>query len=364
MHFALRRGMFTTAMDLTLSADDLRILRSMVRSTTLGAGLVRRARVILALHEGASYSTIVAAHGVTDKYVAKWKQRVRESGILALGDAPRSGRPDRLDPRVEAKILALTQEAPPAPLTHWTTRRMATRVGVSHMTVARVWQRAGFKPHQLERYLTSDDPEFEAKAADVIGLYLAPPTNAVVFSVDEKTAIQALDRLDPVLPMSPGRAEKHGFEYKRHGTLSLYAALDVKTGKVEGKTAKRHTSAEFLGFLNQLVKKARWAQQIHIVLDNLSAHKTKAVEEFLEQNPKVRFHFTPTYSSWLNQVELWFAKIQRDVIARGVFTSLADLARKLRKYIRAYAKSAKPFRWTYTDPRRRIRTYEITGTAH
>ena len=160
------------------------------------------------------------------------------------------------------------------------------------------------------------------------------------------------------------RAERHGFEYYRHGTLSLYAALDGKTGKVKGKTAKRHTSAEFILFLWELVKKSRWAKQIHIVLDNLSAHKTKALEEFLEQNPKVRFHFTPTYSSWLNQVELWFAKIQRDVIARGVFTSVADLARKLRKYIRAYATSAKPFRWTYTDHRKRTRTYEITGTAY
>src|SRR5947199_132913 len=201
-------------------------------------------------------------------------------------------------------------------------------------------------------------------SAAIIGLYLDPPQHAAVFCVDEKTAIQALDRLDPVLPLSPGRAERHGFEYYRHGTLSLYAALDVKTGKVEGKTAKRHTSAEFIVFLRELVKKARWAKQIHIVLDNLSAHKTKAVEEFLEQNPKVRFHFTPTYSSWLNQVELWFAKIQRDVITRGVFTSVADLARKLRKYIRAYAQAARPFRWTYTDPRRRIRTYEITGTAY
>jgi transposase len=212
--------------------------------------------------------------------------------------------------------------------------------------------------------LASEHPDFESKAADIIGLYLDPPQHAAVFCVDEKTAIQALDRLDPVLPLSPGRAERHGFEYYRHGTLSLYAALDVKTGKVEGKTAKRHTSAEFIVFLWELVKKARWAKQIHIVLDNLSAHKTKAVEEFLAQNPKVRFHFTPTYSSWLNQVELWFAKIQRDVIARGVFTSVADLARKLRKYIRAYATSAKPFRWTYTDHRRRIRTYEITGTAY
>jgi transposase len=167
-----------------------------------------------------------------------------------------------------------------------------------------------------------------------------------------------------VLPLSPGRAERHGFEYYRRGTLSLYAALEVKTGKLGGKKAERHTSAEFLAFVQDLVNKARWAREIHIVLDNFSAHETNAVQSFLQENPKARFRFTPTYSSWLNQVELSFAKIQRDVIARGVFTSVADLARKLRKYIRAYAKSAKPFRWTYTDPKPRIRTYELTGTAH
>jgi transposase len=155
-----------------------------------------------------------------------------------------------------------------------------------------------------------------------------------------------------------------GFEYYRHGTLSLYAALDVKTGKVEGKTARRHTSAEFVDFLTVLLSKAQWAKEIHIVLDNLSAHKTQAVRDFLEANPKVRFHFTPTYSSWLNQVEIWFGKIERDVIARGIFKSVTDLSRKLMKYIRAYAKSAKPIRWTYTDPKRRIRAKEVTGTVH
>lgn len=193
------------------------------------------------------------------------------------------------------------------------------------------------------------------KKPDIIGLYMKPPQHAAVFCVDEKSAIQALDRLDPVLPLSPGRAERHGFEYYRHGTLSLYAALEVKTGRVVGKTAARHTSADFIDFLGDLVGTAKWASEIHIILDNLSAHKTKAVEEYLEANPKVRFHFTPTYSSWLNQVEIWFSKVERDVIARGVFTSVADLARKLRKYIRAYGKSAQPFRWTYTDASRRIR---------
>jgi transposase len=212
--------------------------------------------------------------------------------------------------------------------------------------------------------MASNEAEFEAKATDIIGLYLNPPQHAAVFCVDEKTAMQALDRLLPVLPRSPGRAERHGFEYYPHGTLSLYAALEVNSGKVTGKTAKRHTSADFIDFLTGIVQQTRWAKQIHIVPDNLSAHKTKAVEEFLRQNPKVRFHFTPTYSSWLNQVELWFAKIQRDVIDRGVFTSVQDLARKLQRYIRAYEKSARPFRWTYTHPQRRIRTNHITGTAY
>ena len=209
--------------------------------------------------------------------------------------------------------------------------------------------------------MASNDPDFECTAADIIGLYMRAPQHAAVFCVDEKTAIQALDRLDPRSPLSPGRAERHGFEYYRHGTLSLYAALDVKTGRVEGKTAQRHTSAEFIGFLTELVERAKWARETHIVLDNLSAHKTKAVEEFLKDHPKVRFHSTPTYSSWLNQVELWFAKIQRDVITRGVFSSVADLARKIRKYIRVYAKSAKPFRWTYTDPSRRIASVRLNG---
>jgi transposase len=206
---------------------------------------------------------------------------------------------------------------------------MAEALGISKSTVQRVWAQARLKPHRLDSFMASDDPRIEEKAADIIGLYMNPPQHGAVFCVDEKTAIQALDRLDPVLPLSPGRAERHGFEYYRHGTLSLYAALDVNTGKVQGMTAARHTSQDFVAFLEGLVERTAWAQQIHVVLDNLSAHKTKDVGRFLREHPRVRFHFTPTYSSWLNQVELWFAKIQRDVIARGVFTSVADLGKKL-----------------------------------
>jgi transposase len=266
---------------------------------------------------------------------------------------------------LEARILDWTLKRKPADgSTHWSTRKLGSALSISHMMVARVWTSHGLKPQRLDRYMASNDPDFERKAADIIGLYVNPPAHAAVFCVDEKTAIQALDRFDPVLPLSPGRAERHGFEYYRHGTLSLYAALNVKTGSVQGKTAARHTSTEFVGFLTELLRKAKWAPEIHIVLDNLSAHKTRAVEQFLTDHPKVRLHFTPTYSSWLNQVEIWFARIERDVIARGVFTSVSDLRRKLMKYIRAYAKRARPIRWTYTDPKRRITRKRIAGTSY
>src|SRR5271170_2298426 len=206
--------------------------------------------------------------------------------------------------------------------------------------------------------------ELNPVRADIIGLYLNPPQHAAVFCVDEKTAIQALDRLDPVLPLSPGRIERHGFEYRRHGTLSLYAALETSTGRVHGKTTARHTSQDFVAFLEEVVAQCPADRQIHIILDNLSAHKTKLVDEFLQNNSRVKFHFTPTYSSWLNQVELWFGKIERDLIARGVFTSVNDLARKIRRYIQAYSANAKPIQWKYSDPNRRIRSNELTATGH
>jgi transposase len=232
------------------------------------------------------------------------------------------------------------------------------------MQVARVWKRARLQPHRLERYLMSKDPEFEKKAADVIALYVNPPQHAAVFSVDEKSSIQALDRLDPVLPMSPGRAERHGFEYYRHGTLSLYAALDTKSGEVIGKTTQRHTSQEFVAFLSDIVASQPRGREIHIIADNFSAHKTKLVKQFLASHPKVTIHYTPTYSSWLNQVELWFAKIERDVIARGIFTSVSDLKRKLMKYIRHYNKASQPIKWKYTDASNRIFTSDNAVTGH
>jgi len=218
---------------------------------------------------------------------------------------------------------------------------MAAVVKVSKNLIARIWKEADLKPHRLERYMASNDPQFEEKAAAIIGLYLNPPQNAAVFCVDEKSAIQALDRLDRRLPLSPGRAEKHGFEYYQHGTLSLYAALNSQTGEVLGQTAMRHTSQEFVSFLGDVVATQPDGRQIHVILDNFSAHKTDLVKCFLEQHDNVKLHFTPTYSSWLNQVESWFSKLQRDVIDRGIFTSVKDLKRKILRYIRLYQKTAK-----------------------
>jgi transposase len=258
--------------------------------------------------------------------------------------------------KLEARILEWTKRGPDDGSTHWSTRRLARKLGTTHMAVARVWTRYGLQPHRLRHHMVSNDPNFETKAADIIGLYLHPPAHAAVFCVDEKSAIQALDRLDPVLPLSPGRAESHGFEYFRHGTLSLYAALETQSGEILGKTARHHTSAEFVGFLTDVVATQPAGKEIHLIADNLSAHKTKLVDAFLAAHTNVRLHFTPTYSSWLNQVENWFAKIQRQVITRGVFRSLPDLRSKLLRYIRHYNKTATPMKWTYSNPKRRIKT--------
>jgi len=330
-------------------------LERRARSQRARADETRRARMMLMLADGMPYTAIEAALGCSSATVALWKRRFAAGGLAGLGARHHGTRATVLTPQLEARILAWTRRKPSNGATHWSTRVLGRKLGVSHTLIAKAWQRAGLKPQFLERYVRSTDPDFEAKAADIIGLYLDPPAHAAVFCVDEKTAIQALDRRDPVLPLSPGRAERHGFEYVRHGTLSLYAALETQTGAVLGKTAVRHTSREFVAFLADLVASQPRRRAIHVIADNLSAHKTPQVHAFLAAHPQVTMHYTPTYSSWLNQVELWFAKIERDVIARGIFTSVPDLARKLRRYIHQYNRTATPFRWSYADPRRRIR---------
>src|SRR6201982_2012765 len=347
-----------------LSEERQRELHRIAQSRFLPAGYVFRARLILMLAEGASFSTIKQRLGTTAPTISRWKQRFLAAGMDGLDTNHPGQSASVLTPKLRARILSTTRKKPKDGSTHWSCRKLVAALGVSKDGVHRVGKEPGLKPHRLERYMASDDPEFERKAADIIGLYLRPPQHAAVFCVDEKTAIQALDRRDPVLPLSPGRAERHGFEYYRHGTLSLYAALDTKTGRVYGKTAARHTSRDFVAFLDEVVSLCPLRQQIHIILDNLSAHKTQLVRDFLQQHPRVQLHFTPTYSSWLNQVEIWFAKIEREVIARGIFTSVPDLARKLRRYINAYSANARPIQWKYSDLSRRLRTNEFTATVH
>jgi transposase len=325
-------------------------------SRSLPAGDVMKARMILMLSAGRSYVEIQRRLETTAPTISRWKKLFLEERVSGLMEARHPGqKPTVITPKLQARVLEATRRKPKDGSTHWSVRKLARELHLSKDAVHRIWRTAGIKPHRLERYMASNDPDFETKAAEIIGLYLEPPQHAAIFCVDEKSAIQALDRLDPVLPLSPGRVERHGFEYYRHGTLSLYAALDVKTGKVHGKTAARHTSEEFVDFLQQVVALCKPKQEIHIIVDNLSAHKTKKVAEFLEAHAQVRLHYTPTYSSWLNQVEIWFAKVERDVIARGVFTSVRDLNRKLMRYIRAYSKTARPFRWKYSDVTKRIR---------
>ena len=350
-------------MALTVTTDERTELARRVRSRKIRAEDARRAKVILMLARGDSFSTITNRLGCYPDYINRWRHRFETQRLPGLA-AHYRGQPATVrTPRMEARILARTRQRPPDGSTHWSTRKLAKALGVSHVLVARVWRRAGLQPHRLERYMLSDDPDFEQKAADVLGLYLHPPQHAAVFAADEKTAIQALARVDPLLPLSPGRAERHGFEYYRHGTLSLYAALDTRTGEIVGQTVPRHTSEAFVEFLGDILATQPRRREIHVIVDNLAAHKTKGVQAFLEQHPRVQLHFTPTYSSWLNQVELWFAKIERDLLARGIFTSVPDLARKIRRYITRYNEDPKPIRWTYRNPAHRITTHSA-DTVH
>ncbi len=356
--------MFTSNLPIVLTEAERTELEARSRSRSLAAADVQRARLILLLAAGHAWRDIRERLGCSQVFIGRWRQRFAAERLEGLYPRHQGSRRQQASLRTEARILKATMQKPTDGTTHWSTRRLARKLGVNHMQVARAWANAGLQPHRMQRYVSSSDPDFETKALDVIGLYVNPPQHAIVFSVDEKTAIQALDRTLPVLPFSPGRAERHGFEYIRNGTLSLYAALDTRTGRVTGKTVERYTSEAFVAFLGALVAEHPADQEIHIIADNLSAHKTKRVKEFLATHLNVHLHFTPTYSSWLNQVELWLAKLERQVIARGIFKSAADLARKLMRYIREHNKTASPIKWKYADPTRRVRAHLSAVTVH
>jgi transposase len=318
----------------------------MTRAGTTEQRTVMRARIILRGAEGASHVAVAEELGVSVPTVLLWRRRFKEQGLAGLADAPHPGRPRVYGREMRERILAETLTRPEA-TTHWSTRRLAERVGVSPSTVARVWHESRLKPHRVETFKSSRDPELVAKVTDVVGLYLNPPERAIVLSVDEKTQIQALDRTQPMLPLRAGQVERHTHDYKRNGTLSLFAALEVATGEVTEQTRERHTGADFLAFLRLLDRRYGRAE-VHVVLDNVSTHKTPDVQAWLARRPHFHFHFTPTSASWMNKVETWFGILSRQAIRRGSFENVRALVAAIERFTREWNAAATPFSWVKT----------------
>jgi transposase len=334
------------AAPLALRDGDRERLESWLRSSTIQAGLAQRARIVLLAADGLTNVDISQRVGVSRPTVTSWRARYERSGIGGLSDEARSGRPRTIDHR---QIIAATLKAPPKKLgiTHWSSRLLAGHLKVGDATVARAWREYGVAPWRSETFKFSTDPELVAKVTDVVGLYLAPPENAVVLCVDEKSQIQALDRTAPMLPMQPGLPERRTHDYVRHGTTTLFAALNIATGTVTARCQPRHRHQEFLRFLKQ-VARAYPDQQLHLVMDNYAAHKRVEIRDWLAANPRVQVHFTPTSASWLNLVEVWFGIIERQAIHRGSFASVTDLNRRIRAFIDGWNDRCHPFIWTKT----------------
>lgn len=331
---------------LRLRDGDLETLTSWTRSTTIKAGLAQRARIILLAADGVANARIAAELGTTPTTVWKWRHRYDDAGIEGLADAPRAGRPVQID---DEAIITATLTPPPKKfgVTHWSSRLLADHLKIGNATIARAWRKYGVQPWRAGTFKFSTDPQLVAKVTDVVGLYLAPPDNAIVLCVDEKSQIQALDRTAPMLPMTPGQIERRTHDYKRHGTTTLFAALEIATGQVTGALKPKHRRQEFLSFLRQL-DRAYPEQDLHLVMDNYATHKTAEVTDWLEKHPRFHVHFTPTSGSWLNLVEVWFGIIDRQAIRRGIFTSVKDLNKKIREFITGWNKRKHPFVWTKT----------------
>ena len=308
--------------------------------------MAQRARIVLLAADGVGTSEIVERVGVFKPTVIAWKKRYATEGIGGLADRPKPGRPARVD---EVAVVLATLEPPPSRLgvTHWSSRLLADQLGISHVWVSKIWLKWGLQPWRRETFKFSTDPHLEAKIRDVVGLYLNPPEKAVVLSIDEKSQIQALDRTAPILPMRPGLPEKATHDYVRHGTTTLFAALEVATGKVTDACYPRHRHDEFLRFLKQ-VAKAYPRVKLHIVCDNYATHKHPTVQAWLARNPRITMHFTPTSGSWMNMVEIFFGIITRQAIRRGSFTSVKDLIAAIEAYIDAWNERCQPFKWTKT----------------
>ncbi len=332
-----------------LRRGDRSHLERLIRSRTSAQRAVERARIVLASAAGAAGSAICARLGVSRPTVTCWLNRYEADGVAGLlADRPRSGRPKRITRAAEAAIIERTLRTTPATSTHWSTRLMAEVTGHDHSTIARIWRAHGLKPHRIKTFKLSTDPAFVAKLRDVVGLYLDPPERAVVFSFDEKSQIQALDRTQPGLPMKKGRAGTMTHDYKRHGTTTLFAALDVATGTVLQDCKPRHRHQEFLTFLRQMDQSVPSDLEMHVILDNYATHKHPKVKRWLERHPRVHFHFTPTSASWLNLVERFFREITDRQIRRLAVTSVDQLIAAITQYIDRRNEDPTPFVWTAT----------------
>ena len=333
---------------LILSDDERRTLEGWTRRRTTAQALALRARIVLACAEGGSNTVVAQGLGVDRDTVATWRSRFVRDRLDGLTDEPRPGRPRTISDEQVERIVVTTLETKPANATHWSTRSLAAQTGMSQSAVSRIWRAFGLKPHKTDTFKISKDPLFVDKVRDVVGLYLDPPANAVVLCVDEKTQIQALDRSAPVLPMLPGVPERQSFDYVRHGTTSLFAALEVATGQVISAIKRRHRHQEFLAFLRTIDRNVPAELDVHVILDNLSAHKTPAIKTWLLKHPRFHLHFTPTSSSWLNLVERFFAEITVKLLRRGVHRSVTALEKDIRDWIKQWNTDPKPYVWTRT----------------
>lgn len=357
---------------LNLTAEERATLERWARRPKTAQALAMRCRIVLLDQDGEPYEQIADRLGVRIQTVLKWRKRFLVKRLDGLLDEPRPGAKRTVTDEQVEMVVTKTLEEKPADATHWSTRSMAAATGISRNTVHRIWKAFGLQPHRAETFKLSTDPQFIEKVRDIVGLYMSPPANAVVLCVDEKSQCQALDRTQPLLPMTPGQVERRTHDYERHGTTSLFAALSVKTGAVIGECHARHRQQEFIAFLNtvdEVIKQTEpQGTQVHIVIDNASTHKTPRVKRWLQQHPEYHFHFTPTSASWINQVERVFADLTNKQLRRGVFTSVASLKNAITSYLDARNADAKPFVWTADADlilgRVKRACLRIAGTGH
>jgi transposase len=333
---------------LIVTNEERQRLESLAHRTRSQGLLARRARVVLGCAEGLDNKAVAKKLRCSLGMVGKWRSRFLEARMEGLYDEPRPGAPRKISDDQVEKLVVQTLESTPRGQTHWSTRGLAKASGLSRMTISRIWHAFGLQPHRADTFKLSPDPQLIEKVRDIVGLYMNPPEHAVVFCVDEKSQIQALDRTQPLLPMRPGQVERGTHDYKRHGTTSLFAALELKTSRVIGQLHRRHRSQEFRQFLDVIEAQVPAGLEVHIIVDNYGTHKTAIIRKWFAKRPRFHVHFTPTYGSWINLVERWFAELTNKRIRRGVFRSVKDLEAAIREFIDVHNEDPKPFVWTKT----------------